>query len=76
MEPDTQLYGQLMTAAGAAGDLGLALGLHEEMQREGLQPCTVRWAQRRLPPPLKASCNRPLLRSLSPQRRNLPLTIC
>ncbi len=42
VEPDTQLYGQLMTAAGAAGDLDLALGLHEEMQREGLQPCTVR----------------------------------
>ncbi|KAL4443545.1 hypothetical protein ABPG75_011282 [Micractinium tetrahymenae] len=40
VEPDTQMYGQLMTAAGAAGNLDLALGLHEEMQRDGLRPCT------------------------------------
>ena len=41
VEPDNQLYGMLIKAAGAAGDVDLALGLHDEMQREGLRPCTV-----------------------------------
>lgn len=47
MEPDNQLFGMLMKAAGAAGDLDLVRGLRDEMQREGLTPCTVRrWSCR------------------------------
>ena len=41
MEPDNQLYGMLMRAAGASGDMSLVLVLAEEMRREGLTPCTV-----------------------------------
>ena len=41
VEPDTQLYGMLMRAAGASGDMSLVLVLAEEMRREGLTPCTV-----------------------------------
>ncbi|KAI3428088.1 hypothetical protein D9Q98_006471 [Chlorella vulgaris] len=40
VEPDNQLFGMLMKAAGAAGDLDLVRGLRDEMQREGLTPCT------------------------------------
>jgi pentatricopeptide repeat protein len=42
VEADNQLFGMLMRAAGASGDLDLVLGLREEMLREGLRPCTVR----------------------------------
>jgi pentatricopeptide repeat protein len=41
VEPDNQLYGMLMRAAGASGDMSLVLVLAEEMRREGLTPCTV-----------------------------------
>lgn len=41
MAPDNQLFGMLMKAAGASGNLQLVLDLHDEMEREGLRPCTV-----------------------------------
>ncbi len=42
MAPDNQMFGMLMKAAGASGNLQLVLDLHDEMEREGLKPCTVK----------------------------------
>ena len=42
VEPDARLYGTLMSVAGAAGDVGLAFSLLDEMEAEGLRPSAVR----------------------------------
>ena len=41
MQPDERLYGSLMSVAGAAGDVGLAFSLLDEMEAEGLRPSKV-----------------------------------
>lgn len=58
--PDNQLYGMLMRAVGAGGDLDAVLGLQAEMAREGLRPCKVRcpWGRRGLGAAWAAHCRR------------------
>jgi pentatricopeptide repeat protein len=41
VQPDERLYGSLMSVAGAAGDVGLAFSLLDEMEAEGLRPSKV-----------------------------------
>jgi pentatricopeptide repeat protein len=43
VQPDERLYGSLMSVAGAAGDVGLAFSLLDEMEAEGLRPSKVHY---------------------------------